>query len=212
MVDLHSDAFGAKLLPKWLLPTLLGACLVIFGLWGRSCYLRNEAKQQAAQSDRHDQAGIVHAAQGELHDQQADAKAPTLEANDARARADAAEVARLRAEVSRLRKAAAPVVSELQPLPPSVLLDDAKDQLIDALTKENDDLKTSVVDLKAALAERTAASTSWKAAYGESQKALACLRIAHEAQLAAIKAERWKGRIEGFAVGLGSDYVTGRLR
>ena len=201
MVDLHSDAFDVKLLPKWLLPALLGACLVIFGLWGRSCYLRHEAKQQAAQSDRHDQAGIIHAAQGELHDQQADAKTPTLEA-------DAAEVTRLRAEVARLRKAAAPkapVVTELQPLPPPVLLEDAKDQLIDALTKEN-------VDLKAALAEYKAGSASWKAAYGESQKALACLRIAHEAQLAAIKAERWKGRIEGFAVGLGTGYVTGRLR
>lgn len=195
------DLIPETVLPKWLLPTLLGACLVIFGLWGRSCYLRHEAKQQATQSDRHDQGGIVHAAQATLHDQQADAKAPTLEAN-------AAEVRRLRAEVARLRKAAAPkapVVSELQPLPPPLLLDDAKDQLIDALTKE-------IVDLKAALAERTAASTSWKSAYGESQKALACLRIAHEAQLAAIKAERWKGRIEGFAGGLAVGYVGGRLK
>lgn len=188
-------------LPKWLIATLLCGLVVASGLWVRSCYLRHEAQQQAAQSDQHDQAGLIHAALGTLHDQQAEAKSPKLEADDA-------EVARLRAEVARLRKAApptTPVMSEVQPLPPLVLLDNAKDQLIDALTQEN-------VDLKAALAERTAASASWKSAYGESQKALACLRIAHEAQLSAIRAERWKGRLEGFAVGIGTGYVVGGLR
>lgn len=183
--------------------------LVGIGHWSRSCVAQRVASEALTQSTQKHEQAISHAAQGALHDQQADAKAPALQA-------DSYEVQRLRAEVARLRKAPpapappAPSLGLPEPEPASLPVDLAPlvatlDELNGVLTKENADLKT-------ALAERTAAATSWKAAYLASADETRLLKIAHEAQMSAIKAERWKGRIEGLAVGLGAGYLGGRLR
>ena len=73
-----------------------------------------------------------------------------------------------------------------------------------ALTKENTNLKTQVVTI-------TLARDSYRAALGDCQRETACLRLAHDAQVAALKSERWKGRLEGLAVGFGAGYIGGRL-
>ena len=72
------------------------------------------------------------------------------------------------------------------------------------LTKENTNLKTQVVTI-------TLARDSYRAALGDCQRETACLRLAHDAQVAALKSERWKGRLEGLAVGFGAGYIGGRL-
>lgn len=195
-------------LPKWIKPTIAGVVLVMAGLYGRSCYLDHKAKTAAIQAAQHDQAGINHAAQGAVYDSQAAAQNPTLQANDA-------EIQRLRMEVARLRKkpsvpdpAPIPWNPAPNPIPPPVDLAplvSKLDELNQALTKDNTDLKTNILTL-------TAARDSWRSAAGEFQREAAFLRIAHEAQLSAIKASRWKGRVEGFAIGLGSGYVIGRMK
>lgn len=195
-------------LPKWIKPTIAGVILITVGLYGRSCYLEHKAKESASQAAQHDQAGTNHAAQGAAYDSQAAAQNPTLQANNA-------EIQRLRMEVARLRKkppvpdpAPVPWNPAPNPVPPPVDLAplvSKLDELNQALTKENADLKANILTL-------TAARDSWRSAAGEFQREAVSLRIAHEAQLSAIKAARWKGRIEGFAVGLGSGYIGGRLK
>ena len=50
----------------------------------------------------------------------------------------------------------------------------------------------------------------WKTAYGESSKEATARRLALEGQLAATKAALWRGRIEGFVVGIGAGYAGGK--
>lgn len=198
-------------LPKWIKPTVAGVVLVMAGLYGRSCYLDHKAKAAAFQAAQHDQVGTNHAAQGAVYDSQAAAQNPTIQADDA-------EIQRLRVEVARLRKASAAVNTPINPIPKPVQepqpvgvpvdlapLVAKQDELIEAQAKQIGDLKANVLTL-------TAARDSWRSAYTEEHKARECDRIAMEAQMSAIKAARWKGRIEGFAVGLGSGYIGGKLK
>ena len=63
----------------------------------------------------------------------------------------------------------------------------AKDSLIDALTKENGDLKVQVLNL-------TAARDSWKGAYEDECKAANLREIALKAQISATKAKAASAR------------------
>lgn len=60
-------------------------------------------------------------------------------------------------------------------------------------------------------AELKIALDGYKSALLTSEKQIECLKIAHAAHVAAIKKERWKGRLEGFAVGFGVGYLGGKL-
>jgi len=208
MIDFGMDSLVPPL-PKWLFPSCAAACLIVFGLYGRSCYLRHKASDAVSQANTHGTEGAINAASGAIHDQAADSQAQALRDSDA-------EVARLRGEVARLRKATIPVpappvappVPDPQPVVPAPDLRPLlakQDELIQAQGRQNDGLKATVVTL-------TAARDSWRQSAGDYQREAASLRIAHEAQLAALKTERWKGRFEGFAVGLAGGYITGRLR
>lgn len=55
-------------------------------------------------------------------------------------------------------------------------------------------------------------SERWKVAFEQSEKQNECLKIAHQAQLSAVKSSRWKGRLEGFAVGLGTGFIGAKLK
>lgn len=60
--------------------------------------------------------------------------------------------------------------------------------------------------------ELETAVASYKSALSTSEKQVECLKIAHQAQLSAIKSSRWKGRLEGFAVGLGTGFIGAKLK
>lgn len=211
MVDLQPDAFDGIRLPKWLAPTLLGSCLVIFGLWGRSCYLRHEVHKQAQQADQSHESAAVHAAEGAVYDAQTQAQAKELEAA-------AAEVARLRAEVARLRRAPAPVPpmpkppTEPEPVPmpitPPVDLAPLVEKL-DELVKAQD---REIGGLKAQVATLTSARDSWRLTAQDSGREALQLRAALAAQQGLTRNALWKGRLQGLAVGFTTGYVAGRLQ
>jgi len=182
--------------------------VIVSGVYARSCYLAKVDAAAIVQADGAHESAVTHAAQGATYDQQATAQAPVIQAAEAK-------VERLRGELARLRKSApkapslpdAPTIPEPQPVVPPVDLAPLvakQDELIQAQDKQIGDLKSNVITL-------AAARDSWRQSAGDFQREAVSLRIAHEAQLSAIKASRWKGRIEGFAVGLATGYTVGRL-
>jgi hypothetical protein len=129
--------------------------------------------------------------------------------------ASKAEVARLKA-VLKAKQASAQKIeatTALQPMggpaPAAQIVvqevDPLKDQLIEAQDRRIGLLETQVGNL-------TRARDEWKAAYEARSREAVARELALEAQIAATKASRWRGRIEGFAVGIAVGYVGGRLR
>lgn len=55
------------------------------------------------------------------------------------------------------------------------------------------------------------ALNGYKNALVKSERQIECLKIAHSAHVAALKKARWKGRLEGFAIGVGVGFVGGKL-
>jgi hypothetical protein len=195
-------------IPKWVAIVPLALLCLWLGLDVKSCRTQKQAGAAVVQADQQHQAAVADASKGAVYDTQAETQAVTVSA-------DAVTVAQLRAEVARLRQAVPrapqpPSVPGLPaPEPVGVPVDLAplvakQDELIQGLSKENADLKTLVVDL-------THARNSYHAAYDNSTKEAALRQIALEAQVSAVKASRWQGRIEGFAVGVVSGYVAGKV-
>lgn len=191
---------------SWILAGAAALALVVVGVYGRSCRARHQEQVATTQAAQHATAAVAAAAQGVVHDQAAQAHVPTIQADDA-------AVSRLQAEVARLRAALAhppvppavpgvpqpdPSSLPVVPLDGAAALDQAKDALIEAQGKEIADLKVLVVDL-------TAARDAWRTSAQEREKEAIQERLARVAAQGAAKAERWKGRFEGFAVGVAAD-------
>jgi hypothetical protein len=169
--------------------------LIVGGVWLYQHHNQAVADAAIVQADQHHEQAISNAAQGAVHDQ-------SIETAKSHLDADAQETKRLRSEVERLRKIiAAPVAMDAPPVDLAPLVA-SQDALIVGLTKENDGMKGQVVNL-------TLSRDSWKTAYDASTREVASLRLAHEAQVAAIRGSRWMGRVEGFAVGMAAGYVAG---
>ena len=81
----------------------------------------------------------------------------------------------------------------------------AKDQeVITALTKVVEDQGTEISQL-------TISRDQWKASSEAEHRAVVGLQIALDAQKVVSKSDKWIGRVEGFAIGIGAGYVAGRL-
>ena len=212
MTDLHVDALIHDPWPSWVKRAIcacLALLLIVCGLWCASCVLRHRALAHEASAAQAHETATIHATQGATYDQQAEAQAPALQAAGR-------EVERLRAEVARLRSSAPaddpkPIQTEPSiPLPVSSPVDLAPvvaklDELVKAQDRE-------ISGLKAQVATITLARDSWKLAAQDSGREALQLRASLAAKQGLLKAERWKGRIEGFAVGFAGGYVTGRLQ
>ena len=212
MTDLHVDALIPDPWPAWAKRALwaaVAALVIVFGLYGWSCIERHKAVSHEASAAQSHEANTIHAAQGATYDQQAEAQAPALQAAGR-------EVERLRAEVARLRSSAPapdpkPTPNEPDaPQPVSSPVDLAPVVArLDELVKAQDH---EISGLKAQVATITLARDSWKLAAQDSGREALHLRASLAAKEGLLKAERWKGRIEGFAVGFAGGYVTGRLQ
>ena len=187
---------------------ILALLLIVSGLWCASCVLRHRALAHEASAAQAHESATIHATQGATYDQQ-------VQAQDSAVQSDAQEVARLRAEVARLRRPAPrpdpkPIPTEPSiPQPVSSPVDLAPvvaklDELVKAQDREISGLKAQVVTI-------TKARDSWKLAAQDSGREALQLRASLAAKQGLLKAERWTGRIEGFAVGLAGGYVTWRL-
>ena len=175
---------------------LLGASIFLAGVFTGSCRAARKVDAQVQQADAHHETFVAHTAQAAVRDQVVEAVKPKLQA-------DAGLVASLQAEVARLRQTprpdpvpSAPPGDPQPALPPAAVtpLEAAKDQLIDALTTENTDLKTQNLNL-------TLARDSWRNAARESQQESLQLRAALAAKEGLIRAAELKGFLWGFATG-----------
>ena len=201
--------FFDNLIPKpakWFLLALGALLLILVGLRAASCVGTHQVAAHVQQADQHHEVAVTSAAQGVIHDQEAQAQAPQIQS-------DASEVARLRAEVARLRHPvpappSASDVPEAQPLAPPVDLTAVvakQDLLIAAQDKQIQDQAGQIKTL-------SLARDSWRLSAQESAAEVLQLRSALAAQQGVAKSQRWLGRFEGFAVGLGTGYVAGRIR
>lgn len=137
------------------------------------------------------------------------------EASEAKAKALTEDLQRInkgstvaREKLKQAEKKRAGAVASVQPppLPPLWAQEkmEAQDELITALELE----------LSAEIAKTEAwqeSSENWKKAFQQSERQIECLKIAHEAHLKAVHASRWKGRLEGFAIGVSVGYLGGKL-
>ena len=197
--------------PAWitkykLLLALAALLLLAYGVLGIvSCHAKRVVKAQTATAQIAAQAAEVHAGQGTTLDQVAAQR-------DAELAKAQAEVAYLKAQLAKLPA----------PQPPSAPLpkdDPAKDAeivqdrqtivdqaaLIAAQDRQIDTQKAQIVTLQAS-------ATAWEAAYDDETKRATALELALKAQVAANTSATWKGRIQGFAVGVGAGYIAGRLK
>lgn len=189
-----------------ILLALAAVLLVLYGVLGIiSCHAKRVVKAQTAVATGAAQSAEVHAAQGATLDEVAAQR-------DAELAKAQAEVAFLKAQLAKLPA----------PLPPSAPLpkdDPAKDAeilqdrqriadqeaVLEAQDRQIEALKAQTVTLQAS-------ATAWKGAYQDEAKRSAALELALKAQIAANTTATWKGRIQGFAVGIGAGYVAGRLK
>ena len=209
---------------KGLVESLVIGTLVIGTICAWTCHKTRET-HAIQQADQHHEAAVTAAAQGAAYDHQAAQQTPIIQS-------DAATVAALRAAVARLRDAAAvshpaPLVvvapGEGQPtghpvegghptalVPASMVVDLAplvakQDQLIQAQERQ-------IQDQTAIIGTLTLSRDSWRLSAQQSSAEAVQLRAALAAQQGLTASALWKGRIQGFAVGIAGGYVAGRLR
>lgn len=213
----------------------LGIALALIGtgVWiGASAGAKHygaKAEAAQAQADQHEGAAQTHAAQAAESDQQATKQQATVNAADAQVAAAKRELDRRLAALHgdapasnlspaspRANGAGSGVVKDslTAPLPS---LPSASDELAltraalaqaQAVTESQDE---EIAALKLQVSLEHASAVQWKAAYDESQKALALEAIAkdaavHEAKSSGLRAQLVRG-LEGLAIG----YAAGRL-
>ena len=211
MTDLHADALIPDPWPVWAKRCVwagLGLLLIVSGLWCASCVLRHRALAHEASAAQAHESATIHATQGATYDQQAQDQTPALQAADR-------EAERLRAEVARLRRPAPKPDPQTIPTEPSIPQPvQAPVDLAPVVAKLYELVKAQdheISGLKAQVVTITKARDSWKLAAQDSGREALQLRASLAAREGLLKAERWKGRIEGFAVGFAGGYATGRL-
>ncbi len=181
---------------------LLIAWTVLAGLGAHHAAQGTQAEQQAHQ--QHQEAQTHAQAAQAIPDHTA-----AIQAAETRAKASEAKAVKLRRERDELLARLA-----AQPPGPPDLRDEviAKDkEVIGALVVENTDLKAQVGTLKLALADRTTQYEEMTKAYQHEQAARLAQEAATNAWKSAVKESRWRGRIEGFAMGVGLGYAGGKL-
>ena len=170
---------------------LIAAALLLAGGIGLGWWARGGGKSQPAalaQADKKDQVAAAAYTQGDQHGQEAKTTAGTVAKDEAAAAGTGAEVAKLQAEVARLRKlhaapvcpAGAPGAAPADPgaQPVGADLDAAKDQLITAEDADRGALHQDLADTKTELAQTRDEAASFRRAADSFQAESATLRSA----------------------------------
>lgn len=205
MTDLHADLIdgirGAR-------PAVIGAAVLlalVASAWGvgylqgaRSGQARSiEAEKQSQEAKGRADAAAESARRAQENEAQARAQVADADAKAARA----AEL------VAKLRNRPVPD-SGVVPGPGPVSLEPAA--LIDALTSQVEAERVRVAARDAVILSLEAQRDGWKRAHDERQRETVALRLALEGQKAAVRGALWRGRVQGFAVGIASGYLAGR--
>ena len=189
---------------------MVGLALVIGGLGalaGLDSCRKHQGASQETQSAIHQGEANAHAGQAQAVPDHSQALA-SAEADSARAWA----------EVRRLRRiVGAPLPALPDPAVPAQAGGDGTadlraEQLLAADRELIDAQDRQIQGLKLALADEQKRSAEWQAAFEAERKATAAQSAATEAWKKAVVTSRWRGRVEGFAVGLASGYAAGRLK
>lgn len=174
---------------------------------------------ESCQRSREEQAlQRANNAQGkaEAHEEQAgaaDAKAKDLET---KLEASQADVDRLKTDLKALRLRLAtqhrPDV-HVEPAggPGGEAVVDVRDETIakqDEVIRAQDGL---IVGLKAQNAALVVARDAWKATAEDRAREAAGLRVALDAQRHAQEASKWRHRVEGLVIGIGTGFISGRM-
>ena len=183
-----------------------GIALLIAGCaWATLHFMGSHETKKAAVSEAqaHVQqvAATQAAAQGAANVQTAQAQAQIVAVDDTRV---AADLARRAHQPRPVPPPPAPGAPDPQPVVPPAPVDDGTAQLIADQAKE-------IVDLKAQVNTLALAVGHYKSAYEDAQKEADLREIALQAQIAANKSSVWRGRIEGFVIGIGTGYVAGKF-
>jgi len=199
MLDLQERVFGG------IIAVAIGGS-IMFGLW--EGHKDNQAKAAQAQASQHQSAAQVYTTEAVKHDQAAADLQRQVQTG-------AATIVDLQREVARLRKASVvthpetpkPNANDPVDLPAPVDLAPLvakQDELIKAQEAQIGTLNTQVLHL-------TTARDDWKASSNEMVAEVVQLRATIAAQQGLIVGALWKGRIQGFAIGVAGGYVGGRL-
>jgi hypothetical protein len=143
----------------------------------------------------------VHQSEAVTHDQEAEAQKPQANSN-------AAEVARLRGELAALRNAPKPDPGPVGPDAPVPDLQPIVDKQCELISAQ----ETQINGLTLQVDTLTLARDAWRNTAQASQQETVQLRAVIAAKDGLIRGALLKGRIQGFAVGLGSGYVYGKTR
>lgn len=191
--------------------------LGLAGLWAYSCARYEEGRisrtEQVAQQKK----------------EEADGHAAAARQAEARVQARASELDQLQAEVDRLRaKLARPSVGRpavvpvsLPPVPDAAVVDQGLEEagrhVVDGLRAQLADQAELIQaqdkliqGLKFDNADLRAESDHWQKAFQAERDRATSIQLALDAQKHVNQASRWRGRFEGFAVGVALGYVGGR--
>jgi hypothetical protein len=205
MTDLHADLLngirGAR-------PAVIGAAVLlalVASAWGVG-YLQGARSGQAR--------SIEAEKQSQEHKGRADAAveaARRAQADEAQARAQLADAdakaARAAEVVAKLRNRPVPDSGVVPPADPGPL---EPLGLIEALTEQVEAQQEQIRARNGLILSLEAQRDGWKQAHDERQRETVSLRLALEGQKAAVSGALWRGRAQGFAVGIASGYLAGR--
>lgn len=202
--------------PRYALYSLCALVAALALAWGIGDW------QQGRGSQAEHNAAV---AQGEANAHQSQAQAHDSEVANLQARLQAreADLGRLHAERDALlRKLAAkpkpgadPVGDDLSPIEP-VGADDSEIELLRATVAKDAEvieaLEADSVVKDSLITEALRSRDEWKATAEARERQALAQEAATKAWKDAVVASKWRGRAEGFAVGLASGYVAGRLK
>ena len=204
MVDLHVDSLIPAPWPctKRVVCAVLLAAVIVCGVYGWSCVVRSRSDAHQAGANQAHESSIIHSAQAATYIAQAEDRKPVLVANTKAVAKARAETKAALDEVERLRSEALDAEG----------LSKAKDVAIGTLQMEVKAWSVKAEGLEAQLGSMTMAYTAQTMALTDSRHEALQLRASLAAKQGLLKAERWKGRIEGFLVGVATGEAEGRLR
>ena len=123
-----------------------------------------------------------------------------------------ADVKRLKQRVSELASVSQSVVTVGGEVTPEhAAIDKAKDEYIGSLENETQSQKELISSLETAVDKWKLSSNNFEGVLEEERRARRAEQIASSAAIKGMKVARWRGRLEGFLVGVGAGYVKGRM-